>query len=66
MLDPLDYKIATLLMKHRIVQGDKGEIARLLSASEGRRIGQSRVTRAIQSIRGALDQIRSRRGVRRW
>lgn len=66
LLDPLDARIAELLMKHRIVQGDKGEIARLLSASEGRQISQSRVTRAVQRIRAALEQIRIRRGVRRW
>jgi DNA-directed RNA polymerase specialized sigma24 family protein len=66
MLDPLDYQIAELLMKYRIVQGDKGEIARLLSASEGRQIGQSRITRAVQNIRAALEQIRRQRGVRRW
>lgn len=66
MLDPLDYRIAELLMKYRIVQGDKGEIARLLSASEGRPISQSRVTRAVQNIRAALEEIRRRRGVRRW
>jgi DNA-directed RNA polymerase specialized sigma24 family protein len=66
MLDPLDYQIAELLMKYRIVQGDKGEIARLLSASEGRQVSQSRVTRAVQNIRTALEQIRSRRGFRRW
>jgi hypothetical protein len=66
MLDPLDYQVAELLMKYRIVQGDKGEIARLLSASEGRRITQSRVTRAVQNIRVALERIRTRRGVHRW
>ena len=65
MLDPLDYQIAELLMKYRIVQGDKGEIARLLSASEGRQVSQSRVTRAVQNIRAALEQILARRGVRR-
>ena len=66
MLNPLDYKIAELLMAHPIVQGDKCEIARLLSASEGRNISQGRVTRAIASIAAALEQIRRRRGVRRW
>src|SRR6185295_12605143 len=53
MLDPLDYQIAELLMKYRIVQGDKGEIAKVLSASEGRHINQGRITRAIQNIRAA-------------
>jgi hypothetical protein len=66
MLDPLDYQIAEILMKYRIVQGDKGEIARLLSAREGRRITQGRVTRAVQNIRVALEKIRSQRGVLRW
>jgi hypothetical protein len=66
MLDPLDHRIAELLMRHRIVQGDKGEIAKLLSASEGRPISQGRITRGIQSIREALEQIRTRRGLRRW
>lgn len=66
MLDDLDYRIAELLMKHRIVQGDKGEISRLLTASEGRQISQSRVTRAIQNIRAALEEIRMQRGLRRW
>jgi hypothetical protein len=58
VLDPLDYQIAELLMKYGIVQGDKGEIARLLSAREGRRIHQSRVTRAVQNIRVVLEKIR--------
>jgi DNA-directed RNA polymerase specialized sigma24 family protein len=66
MLHPLDYRIAELLMKHRIVQGDKGEIARLLSFSEGRDVTQDRVTRAITSIRTALERIRMQRGVRHW
>ena len=64
LLDPLDYRIAELLMKHRIVQGDRGEIARLLSASEGRPIDERRVARALQSIRAALERIRIGRGVR--
>jgi hypothetical protein len=66
LLDPLDYKIAELLMEHPIVQGDKCEIARLLSASEGRHISQGRVTRAIASIAVALERVRRRRGIRRW
>jgi len=65
LLDPLDYRIAELLMEHRLVQGDKHELARLLSASEGYPIAPSRVTRAIQAIRAALDQVRSRRSVYR-
>jgi DNA-directed RNA polymerase specialized sigma24 family protein len=66
MLHPLDYRIAGMLMKHRIVQGDKGEIARLLSVSEGRDVTQDHVTRAITRIRTALETIRMRREVRRW
>ncbi len=66
LLDPLDYRIAELIMKHGIVQGDKGELARVLSAGQGHRIHPGRITRAIKNIRAAMEQIRSRRGVRRW
>ncbi|HWU90649.1 MAG TPA: hypothetical protein VN253_25460 [Kofleriaceae bacterium] len=66
MLDPLDYRVAELLMAHPIVQGDKSEIARLLGASEGRNISQGRVTRAIANIAVVLDRVRRQRGLRRW
>jgi DNA-directed RNA polymerase specialized sigma24 family protein len=66
LLDPLDYRIAELIMEHGIVQGDRIEIARLLSASEGRHISPGRITRALKNIRAAMEEIRRRRGVRRW
>jgi DNA-directed RNA polymerase specialized sigma24 family protein len=66
MLDPLDYQVAEILMKHGAVQGDLGEIARLLSVREGRRIYPSRITRALESIARATELIRVQRGVRRW
>lgn len=59
MLEPLDCQIAELIMKHGIVQGDRGEIARLLS------ISPSRMTRAINNIREAVVEILRRRGIRR-
>jgi DNA-directed RNA polymerase specialized sigma24 family protein len=59
MLDPLDGQIAALIMKHGIVQGDRGEIAKLLS------ITPSRMTRAIHNIREAVVEILRRRGIHR-
>jgi hypothetical protein len=64
LLDPLDYQIAEIVMKHRIVHGDPGELARLLPA-EGRTLGRARVMRALHNIREALAQIQTRRGIRR-
>ena len=58
MLEPLDYRVAELIMKHGIVQGDRGEIARLLS------ISPSRMTHALNNIREAVVVILRRRGIR--